>query len=75
MFALGGPIQGGQVLTRDGWPGLSEANLYQARDLAVTTDFRNVFAEIVDKHLGVTNLSSLFPDFEPKPTDYPGLLT
>ena len=75
MFALGGPIQGGQVLTRDGWPGLSAANLYQTRDLAVTTDFRNVFAEIVDKHLGVTNLSSLFPDFEPKPTDYPGLLT
>ena len=74
MFALGGPIQGGRVLTRDGWPGLREVDLYQERDLAVTTDFRDVFAEIVDKHLGVTNLPFLFPDFDPDQARYPGLL-
>ncbi|MEE3325806.1 MAG: DUF1501 domain-containing protein [Myxococcota bacterium] len=75
MFALGGPIQGGQVITSNGgWPGLGPAQLYQGRDLAVTTDFRDVFAEIADKHLGLQDLTPLFPDFAADPAHYPGLL-
>ncbi len=74
MFALGGAVAGGQVLTRNGWPGLGPDELYQERDLAVTTDFRDIFAEIIDRHLGVTNLAPIFPDFDPDPADYPGLM-
>ena len=36
---------------------------YDGRDLAVTTDFRSVFAEVVRGHLGVTDTASIFPGF------------
>ena len=74
MLALGGSVAGDRVLTRNGWPGLDEASLYQGRDLAVTTDFRDVFAEVLDRHLGIVDLDPIFPDFSPSPADYPGLL-
>ena len=75
LFALGGSIQGGRVLTgAAGWPGLDAQSLYQQRDLAVTTDFRDVLAEVVDKHMGISDPSPLFPDFETDPIRYPGLL-
>jgi uncharacterized protein (DUF1501 family) len=34
------------------------------RDLAVTTDFRDVFAEILAKRMGLTNLSAVFPGYD-----------
>ena len=74
LLALGGPVAGDRVLTRNGWPGLDEASLYQGRDLAVTTDFRDVFAEVLDRHLGIVDLDPVFPDFSPSSADYPGLL-
>lgn len=62
MLALGGGIRGGKVHGR--WPGLDREQLFEGRDLAVTTDFRDVFAEVLAKHLGVTSMASVFPKYE-----------
>ena len=62
MFVLGGPIKGGRMYGR--WPGLQQEQLYEGRDLAVTTDFRQVLSEAVANHLGNKNLTKVFPGFE-----------
>jgi uncharacterized protein (DUF1501 family) len=62
MFVMGGPVRGGKVYGR--WPGLNEGQLYEGRDLAVTTDFREVLSETLYKHNGVKDLASVFPNFE-----------
>jgi uncharacterized protein (DUF1501 family) len=59
MLILGGDVQGGKVYGR--WPGLEREQLWQGRDLAVTTDFRDVFTELVTGHLGATDVSRIFP--------------
>jgi uncharacterized protein (DUF1501 family) len=59
MMVLGGAVRGGQVL--GDWPGLEREQLYQGRDLALTTDFRDVFAELVSRHLGADQLDRVFP--------------
>ena len=61
MFVLGGNVNGGKVYTR--WPGLSQDELYGPGDLAVTTDFRDVIGEIVQKRLGNSNLAAVFPHY------------
>jgi uncharacterized protein (DUF1501 family) len=62
MFIIGGQnVKGGKVYGR--WPGLAREQRYDGRDLAVTTDFRAVFAEIVRSHLGVTDTRTIFPGF------------
>jgi uncharacterized protein (DUF1501 family) len=63
MMVLGGPVQGGKVYGK--WPGLAPEQLYEGRDLAVTTDFRAVLGELVTGHLGQANLKEVFPGFEP----------
>lgn len=64
MLALGGRVRGGRVLLRDGkWPGLAPANLDGGHDLRVTTDFRDVFAEVLYRHMGLSGLASVFPDY------------
>ena len=74
MMALGGSVAGGRVLLHnDAWPGLVQPYLYQGIDLAGTTDFRNVFAELLDRHMGLSNLSSMFPNFSVDAGNYPGL--
>src|SRR5450432_1863554 len=50
MMLLGGGVKGGKVYGK--WPGLDSSHLYENRDVAVTTDFRDVFAEILDKRMG-----------------------
>jgi uncharacterized protein (DUF1501 family) len=45
------------------WPGLAPENLFEDRDLAVTTDYRDVLAEVARKHLGVTDLEAVFPNY------------
>jgi uncharacterized protein (DUF1501 family) len=72
MFVFGGPVQGGKVYGR--WPGLDSSQLYEGRDLAVTTDFRTVLAETVDRHLGNKDLSNVFPGFEGRPQSFLKLL-
>jgi uncharacterized protein (DUF1501 family) len=66
MMVLGGGVKGGKVYGK--WPGLSSEQLFENRDLAVTTDFRDVFGELVTKQLGVSSLAKVFPGYEPKLT-------
>jgi uncharacterized protein (DUF1501 family) len=63
MWLLGGPVAGGKV--HGTWPGLSPASLHEGRDLQVTTDFRQVLAEVIQKHLSLseTRLQNIFPQF------------
>jgi uncharacterized protein (DUF1501 family) len=72
MFLMGGDIRGGKVYTR--WPGMSAEQLYQGRDLAVTTDYRSVLGEIVSKHLGDRDLGNVFPGFANDPSQFLGLI-
>jgi len=65
MFVLGGPVKGGKVYGR--WPGLEQAQLYEGRDLALTTDFRQVIGEAVARHMGNKNLPAVFPGFNNQP--------
>ena len=65
MFVMGGPVKGGKVYGR--WPGLDQSQLYEGRDLAVTTDFRRVIGEAVYQHLGNKNLDRVFPTFPNQP--------
>ncbi len=62
MFAVGGRVNGGRVHGK--WPGLAREQLYEGRDLALTTDFRTVFSEAVVSHLGAPSTESLFPGFD-----------
>jgi uncharacterized protein (DUF1501 family) len=62
MFVLGGPVKGGKVYGR--WPGLQPEQLHEGRDLAVTTDFRQVLGEAVYRHLGNRQLDKVFPNFD-----------
>ncbi len=61
MWLLGGGVNGGKV--HGDWPGLGAQALYEGRDLAVTTDFRSVLAQIGERHLRLTDkqLQILFP--------------
>ena len=71
MLAIGGGVRGGRVYGR--WPGLAIEQRYEGRDLAVTTDFRDVFSEIVTRHLGVADPESIFPGYTIAPAQFPGL--
>lgn len=59
MFVLGGQVKGGKVYGR--WPGLDNEQLNQGRDLALTTDYRQVVGEVVTHTLGAENLNLVFP--------------
>ncbi len=72
MFVLGGPVKGGKVYTR--WPGMTQEQLYQNRDLAVTTDYRSVLSEIILNHLGGRDLATIFPGFAADPASHFGLI-
>ena len=61
MMVLGNSVRGGQVYGK--WPGLDTYQLYEGRDLALTTDFRDVFGEIAARHLGTSDLGSVFPGY------------
>lgn len=60
MLVLGGHVNGGAVY--GSWPGLNTDKLYDRGDLAVTTDYRQVLAEIVSRRLNNANLSTVFPN-------------
>ncbi len=72
MLALGGSVRGGRIL--GDWPGLERELLYEGRDLAVTTDFRDVFGEVVSGHLGAEHLDRIFPGYGGDATRYRGVL-
>src|ERR1700704_1314958 len=71
MMAIGGGVRGGKVYGR--WPGLSVERRYEGRDLAVTTDFRDVFSEVVVRHLGVRDPKPIFPAYTVNAAKFPGL--
>jgi uncharacterized protein (DUF1501 family) len=73
LFVIGGAVHGGKkVFGR--WPGLEPEQLNEGRDLALTTDFRAVFGEVISKHLGAKKLESVFPGFENDKAKWLGLI-
>ena len=74
MFLVGGTVNGGQVYGH--WPGLAPEQRYEGRDLAVSTDFRDVFAEVLVRHLGLGVLETrgILPGYEVTGADFLGLL-
>jgi uncharacterized protein (DUF1501 family) len=72
MFVMGGPVQGGKVYGK--WPGLAPEQLYEERDLALTTDFRDVLSEAVYSHLGNRSIHSVFPNYSASTDKFRGLL-
>ena len=76
MVAMGGGIAGGRVILKDGtWPGLAPANRFIGQDLQVTTDFRDVYAEALNRHLGLatSQMGSIFPSFSVSTSRFPDL--
>ncbi len=68
IFLAGGPVRGGKIYGQ--WPGLAPEQLYEGRDLALTTDFRAVFSEILIKHMRANDISKIFPNFTPRSTAF-----
>lgn len=73
IWVLGGAVKGGRVYGE--WPGLQPGQLYQNRDLAVTTDFRQVLALILERHLGLSDaaLARIFPSLPAAAASAPAL--
>lgn len=72
MFILGGPVMGGKVY--GDFRGLKSDKLYEGRDLDVTTDFRDVFAEAANKHMSANDLSKIFPGYAATKEKFRGYL-
>ena len=72
MFVMGGPVRGGRVYGK--WPGLAPEQLNEQRDLALTTDFRDVLGEAVYRHLGNRSIQSVFPGYDGSPAKFRGFL-
>ncbi len=72
MFVIGNSVKGGKVY--GDWKGLDSANLNEGRDLAVTTDFRDVFAEVAQKHLSNNNPAKVFPNYQVNQNNFKGFL-
>ncbi len=62
MWVMGGNVRGGKVYGQ--WPGLSGNELYEGRDLAITTDFRAVISAVLESQFGLstTQLSKVIPN-------------
>ncbi|HEV2912312.1 MAG TPA: DUF1501 domain-containing protein [Pyrinomonadaceae bacterium] len=72
MLVIGNSVRGGRVYGQ--WPGLSSDQLHEGRDLALTTDFRDVLGELAQKHLGNSNLQTIFPGYAASARDFRGIL-
>jgi len=72
MFVIGGQTRGGRVYGQ--WPTLDADKLHEGRDLALTTDFRDVFGEVVQKHLGHADLKRVFPGYSSSAANFRGVL-
>jgi uncharacterized protein (DUF1501 family) len=68
MLAIGAGVRGGQIYGQ--WPGLAAHQRFEGRDLAVTTDFRDVFAEVAVRHLGIADAAPVFPGFRIDPSRF-----
>ena len=72
MFVLGRAVRGGHVY--GDWPGLDRDALFEGRDLALTTDFRDVVGEILIRHLGAEDLGPVFPGYPVREASLRGFL-
>jgi uncharacterized protein (DUF1501 family) len=72
MLVLGGTVDGRRVAGK--WPGLAPEARYEGRDVAVTTDFRDLFGEVLTRHLGAKDLSAVFPGYPIAPQRFPGVI-
>lgn len=72
MFVLGNSVKGGKVYGE--FKGLKNDKLYEGRDLDVTTDFRDVFAEAAYKHIGNKDLAAIFPGYAATTDKFRGYL-
>ena len=74
MLVIGGGVKGGEVY--GAWPGLRVADRFEGRDLTITTDFRDVFGEVVMRHLGANEMTAarVFPGYGVKPRQFRGIL-
>jgi uncharacterized protein (DUF1501 family) len=72
LFVLGGQVSGGKVY--GDWPGLEREQLFEERDLALTTDFRDVVGEVLVHFLGAGGLEAVFPGYEVNPERFHRLL-
>jgi uncharacterized protein (DUF1501 family) len=72
MLVIGAGVKGGAVYGQ--WPGLDRDRLFDGRDLAVTTDFRDVFAEVVTTHLGIADAGPIFPGYTLKASNRRGVM-
>ncbi|MEM7713907.1 MAG: DUF1501 domain-containing protein [Cyanobacteria bacterium P01_A01_bin.68] len=65
MWLLGGNIRGGKIY--GDFPGLSNNQLHQGRDLAITTDFRDVISTVLQSHMKLdkAKISQIFPNYNP----------
>jgi uncharacterized protein (DUF1501 family) len=72
MFVIGNGVRGGRIYGQ--WPGLKSHQLYEGRDLALTTDFRDVFGEVASKHLGTPDVQAVFPGYAASKTKFRGFL-
>ncbi len=73
MFVLGNTVKGGKVY--GDFHGLKSDKLYEGRDLDVTTDFRDVFAEAAHKHMGANDLNRIFPNYSAAKEKFRGFLS
>lgn len=65
MAVMGGKVQGGKLYGK--WPGLDTQHLDESVDLSVTTDYRQVLAEVMAQSLGPKS-TAVFPAFRPGPS-------
>ena len=74
IWLLGGALNGGRVY--GDWPGLMPAQLYERRDLAVTTDFRTALAVVLERHLRLSDrqLDAVLPGAPPVPFELAQML-
>ena len=72
MFAIGNSVKGGKVY--GDFKGLRNDQLNEGRDLAVTTDFRDVFAEVATKQSGTKDLATLFPKYSASKDKFCGFI-
>jgi uncharacterized protein (DUF1501 family) len=66
MWVLGGKVKGGKVYGE--FPGLANNKLYEGRDLAITTDFRDIVTTVLTGHLNLSDreLNLILPDYTSK---------
>jgi uncharacterized protein (DUF1501 family) len=56
------------------WPGLAPGQLYEGRDLAITTDVRDLLGEVLVRHMGARDLARVFPGHAASAARFPGVM-